>query len=58
MIDVCALLIKYVMISGGLMICGFLTDIIIKWLFDNDDHNDDNDNDNDNDDLDNLEDKG
>ena len=52
MIDVCTLLLKYVIISGGLMIIGFLTDIIIKWLFDNDDHNDDND------DLDNLEDKG
>lgn len=54
MTDVCNLLIKYVMICGGLMICGFLTDIIIKWIFDNDDHNDNDDND----DLDNMEDKG
>lgn len=52
MIDVCNLMIKYVMISGGLLICGFLTDLIIKWLFDNDDT------DNENDDLDNMEDKG
>lgn len=53
MTDVCDLLIKYIMISGGLMIVGFLTDIIIKYIFDND--NDDHD---DNDDIDNLEDKG
>lgn len=51
MIDICNLMIKYVMICGGLLICGFLTDIIIKWLFDRDDNDD-------NDDLDNLEDKG
>lgn len=53
MIDICNLMIKYVMICGGLLIIGFLTDIIIKWIFDNDDHTD-----NDNEDLDNLEDKG
>lgn len=54
MTDVCNILIKYVMICGGLMICGFLTDIIIKWIFDNDDHKDNEDNE----DLDNMEDKG
>ena len=41
------------MICGGLLIVGFLTEIIIAYIFDND--NDDN---NDNDDIDNVEDKG
>lgn len=53
MSNIAYLLIKYVMICGGLMVVGFLTDLIIKCLFGPDQEDPE-----DREDIDNMEDKG